>query len=130
MWHSWDKWECLGMYTHKVNIDIEEAKEKYRDFLRDLKLFEKTIENIFKEWPISCEHFLTKTGMNRIAWLGQASMFFYSGIPSRYKGGFKLLSNDEQKKANKVASDKLREWLYGYRKKNKKICYQLEMSWV
>ena len=52
------------------------------------------MERVVKEWPVSCEHFLTKHGMNRIAWLGQASMCIETGIPRFFRGGFNLMTQE------------------------------------
>ena len=62
-------------------------------------------------WVKSCEHYLTNTSMNRIAWLGQASMCLDTGIPSKYCSGFNLLSDEQKNNANLIALDALNDWL-------------------
>jgi hypothetical protein len=49
--------------------------------------------------------------MNRIAWLGQASLCYALGIPLTFRGGFQLLSKEEQEIANKTALIYLNKWL-------------------
>jgi hypothetical protein len=49
--------------------------------------------------------------MNRIAWLGQASMCYATGVPSKYSAGFYILSKDQQDKANRSALEFLNLWL-------------------
>jgi hypothetical protein len=49
--------------------------------------------------------------MNRIAWLGQASMCYATKIPSKYSSGFYLLTDKEQDKANRSALEYLNKWL-------------------
>jgi hypothetical protein len=49
--------------------------------------------------------------MNRIAWLGQAAMCYATGIPSKYRGGFNLLTERQQQKANEIALIYLNKWL-------------------
>jgi hypothetical protein len=49
--------------------------------------------------------------MNRIAWLGQASLSYAKGIPAVYRGGFNLLNDDQQEKANRIAHEYLNKWL-------------------
>ena len=51
--------------------------------------------------------------MNRIAWLGQAACCIDSGIPAMYRGGFFLLTEDQQKEANETALVYLNKWLEG-----------------
>jgi hypothetical protein len=49
--------------------------------------------------------------MNRIAWLGQAAMCYATGIPSKYRNGFNLLTEEQQQKANEIALIYLNKWL-------------------
>jgi len=49
--------------------------------------------------------------MNRIAWLGQAAMCYATGIPAKFRAGFNLLSDVQQKEANQVALKYLNKWL-------------------
>ncbi len=111
-YHPYWNWECYkaGFYNTTIDMDDDKAKLMYRDFLRDLDMFGLAMNRVMLEWPNSCEHFLTNTSMNRVAWLGQASMCITHGIPSCFKGGFKLLSNEEQQAANELAQKYLDEW--------------------
>ncbi len=115
VYHPWTSWECFrsGFYNTvpPVGMTSEQAKEKYRDFLRDLKQFESGILRVFDEWPNSCEHFLTNHSMNRIAWIGQAAMCISTGISNSFRGGFKLLTIEEQNAANQLAEQFLQEWI-------------------
>ena len=63
------------------------------------------------EWPNSSEHYLSNESMNRIAWLGQASMCIAHGVPSQFRGGFNRLSDEEQHAANLAALKFLNIWL-------------------
>ena len=62
------------------------------------------------EWKYSCEHYLTNRAMNRIAWLGQASMCYATGVPSVFCSGYNLLSRDQQIEADQIALEYLNEW--------------------
>lgn len=115
IYHTHEKWECYpaGFYDSKppegmTAIDCEKA---YRDFLAEDKQFRAALELVITEWPNSCEHYLTNEGMNRIAWLGQASMCVATGIPSRFRGGFFLLTEEQQAIANNTALEYLNIWL-------------------
>lgn len=112
--HTWDKWECYraGFYeTTSKEYTKEQALQRYRDFLADPDRFEPALKSIISEWKHSCEHYLTNPSMNRIAWLGQASACYALGIPSTYRGGFTLLTEDEQRVANELALKYLNQWL-------------------
>lgn len=112
--HTYEKWECYpaGFYDtkHPVLSD-EEAKEAYRAFLADLPAFEAALKRVLGEWPNSCEHYLTNEAMNRIAWLGQASACLALGLPSRYRPGYFLLTEDQQRAADNLALSYLNLWL-------------------
>jgi hypothetical protein len=49
--------------------------------------------------------------MNRIAWLGQSSLCISEGIPAIYRGGFNMLTEDQQLAANLMALKYLNVWL-------------------
>lgn len=114
IFHTFDKWECVGYNfygTKKDGMKKEECEAMYATFLRDLNAFEKALVSVTSEWKHSCEHYLTNKAMNRIAWLGQASIAYTHQIPSKFCGGFNLLSNEEQNLANEMALKYLNKWL-------------------
>lgn len=114
IFHTYDKWECkeYNFYgTTKDGMNKEECEHKYAEFLRDIELFESTMEKVTTEWKHSCEHYLTNKAMNRIAWLGQASLAYQYQIPQKFCGGFNLLSSEDQNKANESALKYLNKWL-------------------
>ena len=114
IFHTYDKWECYkaGFYnTTKPGMTKKQCEEAYCIFLADSSQFREALEHIITGWKHSCEHYLTNTEMNRIAWLGQAAMCYAKGIPSAYKGGFNLLSREQQFTANSIALEYLNRWL-------------------
>ena len=115
IFHEWQDWECFpaGFYSDKPPKDmtVEQCEEAYRDFLADIPRFENALIRVISEWKYSCEHYLTNEKMNRIAWLGQSSMCLDSGIPSRFCGGYNLLSDDQKKAADLKAHEYLNKWL-------------------
>ncbi len=115
IYHTWDKWECYpaGFYDSRPKEDLtgEQCEQIYRGLLIDLPAFGAALTRVITEWKNSCEHYLTNENMNRIAWLGQASLCIAKGIPSCFRGGFNLLSVDEQYEANQAALSALNVWL-------------------
>lgn len=114
IYYTWDKWECYpaGFYeTGKDGMTDEECKNKYREFLSDLSRFGMAMDRVLNEWKNSCEHYLTNESMNRIAWLGQASACIEMGIPSKYRSGYFLLTDEQQKAADLLALEYLNKWL-------------------
>lgn len=112
--HTYDKWECFkaGFYaTTKEGMTKDECEAAYRDFLADDDRFRAALVGVVSEWKHSCEHYLTNEAMNRIAWLGQASACYAMGMPAVFRGGFHLLSEEQQQHANEVALEALNSWL-------------------
>ena len=115
VFHEWQDWECFpaGFYKDKPpqGFTVSECEEAYRAFLADIPLFDSTMNRVTLEWKNSCEHYLTNEKMNRIAWLGQASMCLHTGIPARFCGGYNLLSDGEKQAADFLALQHLNKWL-------------------
>jgi len=114
IFHTFEKWECQKAGFYAPNVEgktSQQCQEEYRDFLSDLDLFQRTLKKVIVDWKYSCEHYLTNFAMNRIAWLGQAAMCYATGVPSRFCGGFNLLTDEQKHRANLVALGALNEWL-------------------
>lgn len=116
IYHTWDEWECYpaGFYEPKPpdkSLTDENCRNMYHDFLQDLPRFETGLQGVLRDWPNSCEHYLTNERMNRIAWLGQAAMCHETRVPAKYCGGFNRLTEDEQLAANEMALKYLNIWM-------------------
>lgn len=114
IFHTYDKWEChkAGFYKQSVDgMTADDCRAAYRDFLADTERFRSAATAVTREWTYSCEHYLTNFAMNRIAWIGQAAMCYATGVPSKFCGGFNMLSEEQQQAANEVALDVLNDWL-------------------
>lgn len=112
--HTWEKWECYraGFYAERCDgMTQEEGEEKYRSFLADPEAFEAALSAVTSQWKYSCEHYLTNDRMNRIAWLGQASVAQALGIPSLCRGGYHLLTEAQKLAADELALKWLNTWL-------------------
>ena len=116
IFHTFDKWEAVAAGFFAPGLkgrDREECEQEYGVFLADLDAFGAGITKVFKEWPNSCEHNLTNSSMNRIAWIGQAAACCALGLPSTYRAGFSNLPQDKQDAANALALKYLNMWLSG-----------------
>jgi len=112
IYHPYWNWECwhAGMYARN-DLDLNEGKLRYKEFLANIPEFNMALCKVISEWRLSCEHFLTDQNINRIAWLGQASMCISTGISRQYRSGFMLLSTQQQTEANTMAESHLRIYL-------------------
>jgi ParB-like chromosome segregation protein Spo0J len=114
IFHTYDKWECFKAGFYETTLDgktHEECEQDYVDVLTDLDLFESILKKVTTEWKYSCEHYLTNRYMNRIAWLGQASVCYHTGVPSRYSPAWFRLTKEQQDNANNLAHKYLNIWL-------------------
>lgn len=115
IWHPYNVWECVpgGMYESvpPSGMSSDDCLLAYAEFLSNRTRFRRALHRVVNEWPISCEHFLTNSSMNRIAWLGQASLCIETRIPCVFRSGFKRLSDLDQRLADSVAADTLHSWM-------------------
>jgi ParB-like chromosome segregation protein Spo0J len=113
--HTWEKWECYrhGFYAERPanGMTQEQGEEAYRAFLSDLDRFEAALEVVTGQWRYSPEHYLTNDRMNRVAWLGQASVAQALGIPSGCRGGYHRLTEGQKYAADMLAMRYLNKWL-------------------
>jgi ParB-like chromosome segregation protein Spo0J len=114
IFHTWDKWECYkaGFYNKTIpGMTTEECELAYSRLLSSEDKFSQALNGVITQWKNSCEHYLTNTAMNRIAWLGQAAMCFALGIPSEFRSGFNILNTEQQDNANHLALKYLNIWM-------------------
>jgi ParB-like chromosome segregation protein Spo0J len=115
IFHTFDKWECAaaGFYEAKPpqGMTADNCRAYYRELLTDIPEFERVLDGVISEWKHSCEHYLTNGAMNRIAWLGQAALCYKHGIPSEFRGGYGLLTEEQQLAADEAALRALNKWM-------------------
>lgn len=113
IYHTWEKWECFrsGFYAERTGEELQAGEESYREFLADRAAFASALQIVTEEWRYSCEHYLTNERMNRIAWLGQASVAQARGVPSCCRGGYHRLTDEQKAVADSLALDALNRWL-------------------
>lgn len=115
IYHTWEKWECYRAGFFEVlppkGLTDNDCLNLYRRLLLDTKEFKKILRKVIKQWRYSCEHNLTNERMNRIAWMGQAALCYKYKIPSKYRGGYHLLSDSQKLAADKTALVAINEWM-------------------
>lgn len=116
IYHRWDEWECYpaGFYENRPQnkaLTDDDCRQLYRELLSDVLRFREALGDVVDQWPASTEHYLSNERMNRIAWLGQAALCLAEGVPSRFRGGYMLLSEAEKAAADDVALEALNAWL-------------------
>ena len=114
IFHTYDKWEChkAGFYkSTKDGWNHEQCETEFKRILSDQELFSEILNKLIVDWKFSCEHYLTNTSMNRIAWLGQAAVCYHSGVPSRYSSAWFDIDEETRDKANATALKYLNKWM-------------------
>lgn len=114
IFHTWDKWECYPAGFYETSLEgksHEECEEIFKDILSSREKFATALNGVITEWINSCEHYLSNRAMNRIAWLGQASVCYMSGVPSRYSSAWFDISLDKRNAADQLALEYLNKWL-------------------
>lgn len=116
IFHPYDKWED---YRHNFyggqEFNNDKSIETYAALLKDLPKFESALRVIVSEWQYSCEHNLSNEAMNRVAYLGQAACALLYKVPHNVsRGGYTLLTFEEQKAADVLAQKYLDLWLEKY----------------
>lgn len=120
IYHTWEKWECYpaGFFEVKPPKGLTESDclNNYMTLLKDIPEFKRIMLLVISEWKYSCEHNLTNDRMNRIAWMGQAALAYKYHCPAKYRGGYHLLTKEEQLSADEAALEIINIWLesHGY----------------
>lgn len=84
---------------------------KAQHILSDPEIFRSAAVDMLNAWPVAAEHNLTNLGINRQAWIGQATCCHLAGVPeSATREGWWLLSDEEKAAANAVADECIAAW--------------------
>lgn len=113
IYHPYWLWEDyrFGMYGKPKKGGKQKRIEIVIECLGNPKVCDEYMERIINEWKYSCEYRLSNTSINRVAWIGQASMCLYSGIKeSETREGWWLLTEEQRDKANEIAKEKIKKW--------------------
>lgn len=113
VYHPYNVWEEHKHGMWRV-ISGEQAKEfikRAAEFTGDAKLYGEWMMRVVQEWPISCEHNLTCSGMNKQAWIGHAACCLAIGCPEELtRLAWHTLSQEQQDEANAMADKAIAAW--------------------
>lgn len=122
LWYPYREWEDYknGMYDITKEFSEEETEKmafKAKDLLSDLDEFYHVGLKVLREWKCASNQNLSNLSRNRQAWLGQAACSYKFKIPEKITIlGWRLLSPEQQKKANIVADQLIMIWEDEYAK--------------
>ena len=98
--------------------DRKRTLQKAIRFTRNTDAYGKAMLRVVKEWPKSCEHFLTNPALNKQAWIGHAACALEKELCEEIvREAWSHLSDEEQAAANKKADEAIALWGVNHAKK-------------
>jgi hypothetical protein len=113
VFHHYKLWEDYkhGFYNVPSKKEKNKDKDKVLDFFTDQDLVFAQMFKVSNSWVYSMEQNLTNINMNRVAYIGQASVCYFLGISSlSTMYAWKFLKPDDQIKSNKTANKIIKLW--------------------
>jgi len=113
IWHPWHLWEDykVGFYGNASVSKEKNNLENYANIFRDIPEFERILNIIITEWKYSCEHNLTNSSLNRIAYMGQAAAALKYGIPHMVgSAAYNCLTEEQKALADNAAAKYISLW--------------------
>ena len=105
-----------GMYN-EIKDGRQERVLQAAKILSDTDLLYVCMKRVTAEWKIATEIELTNPNVNHQAFLGQSACAIYAGIKEdETREAWGLLTDDQRRKANKVADRVDMEWATEYMK--------------
>jgi Ni,Fe-hydrogenase I small subunit len=121
VYHPYNLWEDYkaGFYDNISSKEKDFKIKKVLEMFNDYKKTEEYMRKVICLWKYSCEHNLTNSSMNKIAYLGQAACCIYAGVPCDLTmRGWKLLSQEVRDRSDKIANKIIIEWMLERRLNN------------
>lgn len=109
-YHEWEDYKN-GMWNKELPDNEKKLLKEAIAFTGDKDLYGSWMLRVIKEWPVSCEHNLTNTSINRRAWVGHAACSLAFKCPeyiTREAWGF--LTDVQREEANKQADYAIMKW--------------------
>lgn len=107
--YNYKSWECARSRFYKGIDNMDEAKAI--KVMSDHKEWGKCMNGLLYKWQVSCSQFLTDPTINKIAWIGQASMACYHNVSSAtVRKCWFMLTTDQRDAANNEARKTLTKW--------------------
>ena len=111
VWHPWWAWEEV---KHNMWGDVQNRQEwlqKAIEFTGDHVLYGSWMRKVAESWKYSCEHNLTKTDINKKAWIGHAAVAMAIQCPEDIvREAWGYLTKQQQDMANMVAQEAIDYW--------------------
>ena len=110
-------WEEM---TTNMWSDVDSKKRylnKAIEFTSNHKKYGRFMVRVAREWPNSCENWLTDYSCNRRAWIGHAACAMAINCPEKIvREAWGSLTDEQRTLANREADRAIRVWEYNYAK--------------
>jgi len=113
IYHHHKLWEEVkyNMYGCFDLKDKDILIKKVINYFNNSSLVKYWMEKVIEDFKFSCEHNFTNTSMNRVAWLGQASVAYaYKICDDITKIAWNYLDEETQNRANETAKRLVERW--------------------
>jgi hypothetical protein len=120
VYHHYEKWEEYpgGLWKKILGPDRDASVEKAVAFTGDAQLYGKWMMKVLIAWPISCEHNLSCSSMNRQAWIGHAACCLAIGCPEDVtREAWHRLTDEQRSDANAMADAAISTWEFAQRER-------------
>lgn len=111
--HPHNLWEDArdGMWRKVTLGERQYFAELACNLMSDPDRFATSMRNAVTKWPYACEHNLSDTSINRLAWLGHAGCCVALNSPEdATRMGWWLLADEERVAADEAAMIVVKEW--------------------
>ena len=123
-WHKWEDFKC-GFYNACSGTEKDNKIKKVLEMFNSKDLTTEYMNRVINEWVYSCEHNLTNSSLNKIAYIGQSACCIYDGVPSSVTmEAWSLLDKKTQERADKIALSVLGKW--EKQNKNIQLCLNID----
>jgi hypothetical protein len=111
IWHPYWSWEEVK-YNMWGSVDNRKYwLQKAIDFTGDHYLYGSWMLKVADQWKYSCEHNLTKSDINKKAWIGHAAVAMAIQCPEDIvREAWSCLTQEQQDLANMKAQEAINYW--------------------
>ena len=127
IYHHYKKWEDYNynFYNNCTGKEKEDKIKKGLEMFNSEELTKKYMFLVIRDWKYSCEHNLTNSSLNKIAYIGQSACSYYDNIPSTITMEvWNMRSKEVQERSNILAKEAIKEW--NNNNKNIQLCLNID----
>jgi len=126
IYHHYKMWEDYkeGFYDNCSGKDKELKTQSVINMFSSPELTREYMTRVINEWTYSCQHNLSNSAVNKIAYIGQAACCLFNSVPNTVTmSAWSLVPKEDQEVANQIAKEVLNEW--ESKNKNIQVCLSI-----